>query len=60
MIYIMIKYKMQGQSCSLKHYDIFDSQRANLYTVPAQKTSTSSSISESVYIEIFYYFLDKS
>lgn len=25
MIYIMIKYKMQGQSCSLKHYDIFDS-----------------------------------
>lgn len=21
----MIKYKMQGQSCSLKHYDIFDS-----------------------------------
>lgn len=45
MIYIMIKYKMQGQSCSLKHYDIFDSlfsKKKTIVTICCYKISLSS------------------
>lgn len=47
MIYIMIKYKMQGQSCSLKHYDIhvFDSlfsKKKKMVTICCYKISLSS------------------
>lgn len=44
MIYIMIKYRMQGQSCSLKHYDIFDSlfSKKKIVTICCYKISLSS------------------